>query len=429
MNNVLKYLGITAGALVGLVVLAFVALKLITDEQYKEWITKSVQSATGRALSIDVLDLDLTTSLLVRAKNVGLANAQWSDKPEMLFMEELEAEVDLLALLIGVADFRTIVRNAEVVSEVNDDGESNWVMGRSTATQDQLDVPGAETFGRLPIRPLIRELRIENLNAVVVTTMGGAGKKFQISQFLVETPANETTLRLSGIADTAPIELSGNLGNVDQALDRSPSPLDIEGSVADNPLQISGNWGPMIPDPNLALTSILQGPSTSRLLALAGLDTAELGSFKIEADIAAKDGHFSVTKMVTNVDGEPAVASVEGSISDLISLSGIALNARASVSDLSRLIENAGLTIPVALPPDVEATAHIHGDLGKLGIKEFDTQVRDEGVEIQILGSIGNVLTLFNLGAVEVCRSPDSGPGRAEPVRRDRLAREGGERL
>jgi|GEM_PF-1131806 len=396
MKNVLKYLGITAGALVGLVVLAFAVLKLIADEQYKEWITKGVQSATGRALSIDALDLDLTTSLSVRAKNVGLANAQWSDKPEMLSMEELEAEVDLLALLTGVADFRTIVRNAEVFSEINDDGESNWVMGtgRSTATQDPPDVPDADTFGGLPIRPLIRELRIENLNAVVVTTMGGAGKKFQISQFLVETPADETTLRLSGIADTVPIELSGNLGNVDQALDRSPSPLDIEGSVADNPLQISGNWGPIIPDPNLALTSTLQGPSTSRLLALAGLDTAELGSFKLEADVTAKDGHFSLARVVTNVDGGPAVASVEGSISDLISLSGIALNAKARVSDLSRLIENAGLTIPVALPPDVEATAHIHGDLGKLGIKEFDAHVRDEGVEIQIVGSVGNVLTL-----------------------------------
>ena len=61
MRKVLKFAGITAGVLVGLVVVLFIILKLISDDQYKAWITEGVRSATGRDFTIGSLDIDLNT--------------------------------------------------------------------------------------------------------------------------------------------------------------------------------------------------------------------------------------------------------------------------------------------------------------------------------------------------------------------------------
>jgi len=395
MNKILKFSGFAVASLVGLVVVVFVVLKLISDDQYKEWITSGVESATGRAFSIQALELDFSTSLAVKARGVRMANADWSDRPDMLTVDRLEAEIDLISLLGGVAEIRTVIEKADVLAEISPEGASNWVLGTAPDTGDgnETDDIADSKSGGLPVRPLIREFRIQDSTVTVVNGTDGEEKNATINNLLLETPEADLTLALSALFAGRPIELTGNLGRLDKVLDGGSSPISIDGKIDQNSLNVTGTWGPLLPDPNMDLSLNVDIPSTSKLAAIAGIDLAELGLVKVSTDLSAKNGRFSIARIATSLDGEVAAASITGAIANLSDMEGITLSVEANTSVLTRLMEQLNVNVPVPLPPDIKVKAQIQGGLDALEVKDFIAVVRDEGIEIEITGSVNNALT------------------------------------
>ena len=398
MKKFLKYMGITAAVVAGLLVAAFIVLKLISDDQYKEWITAGVRSATGRDFSIKTLELDLNSSLHVEAKGIRMANAAWSGTPDMLTVDRLEVEIDLISLFGAVAEIRTVIEKADIRLESNAEGANNWAMGSGEAEGDDSGkAPDADTGSTgLPLRPLIREFKIQDSTLTVAQGPGVFEKTASIKKWLIQTPNAETTLVLSASIDATPIELSGNLGPLDQVLDRMSSAIDIDGKIGDNVVDVSGTWGPLLPDPNLDLNLNIDVPSTLKLAKIAGIDLAELGALKFTAQLSAANGLFSADQILTKLDGDAALASIEGSIANLTALSGIDLTidltSGASADVLTQLIEQLNLDIPVALPPEVKVSAQLQGNLEAMAVKDFTAEIRDEGVLVTVAGTISHAL-------------------------------------
>ena len=144
MKKTLKITGYLFAGLITLLAVVVIILKLIPDEQYKTWITTAAQSATGRELSIEALELDLGTDFRVRVDKVRMANADWAKQEDMLKIDRLEADVGLMALLAGRAEIRAVVEQAEMLTEMNAEGISNWAMGTS---KPALEVDTAEEAG------------------------------------------------------------------------------------------------------------------------------------------------------------------------------------------------------------------------------------------------------------------------------------------
>lgn len=402
MKKLLKYAGITVGVLAGLLVAVFVVLKLISDDQYKEWITTAVQSATGRDFSIESLAIDLNTSLKVEASDVRMANADWGSKPDMLNVGTLEAEVDLISLLGGVAEVRTVVSQAEVLAESSAEGTSNWALKSGEPTEEE---PAAEPDAGtdetgLPIRPLIREFRIEDITLTLIESPEAQARIAKIDKLLVETPKVDTILSVAALLGKVPIELTGNLGLVSDVIDRTSSPLKIDGNVGDTSLAITGRWGPLLPDPNMEVNLNVDIPSTARMLSNFGMTLKELGVAKINVDLAATDGQFSIARALTNMDGEALAMSVEGSISNLLALEGIDFATRIKTGALNRLLENFDIEVPVELPPDVEVSAVVRGSLDGLGVEDINAIVRDKGLEVVVSGTVANALSPEGIDAV-----------------------------
>ena len=98
---------------------------------------------------------------------------------------------------------------------------------------------------------------------------------------------------------------------------------------------------------------------------IAGVDLAELGILKLTTKLSAKNGHFSIARIATNLDGEVAAASITGSIANLSDLDGIELSVEANTSVLAMLMEQLNVDIPVPLPPDVKVSAANSGRAGR----------------------------------------------------------------
>jgi uncharacterized protein involved in outer membrane biogenesis len=395
MKKLLKYTGYLFAVLITIVIVAVMILKLIPDTQYKDWITTATKSATGRDFSIEALELDIGTALRARADNVRLANADWAEQNDMLLINRLEADIGLLALLAGKADVRAVLEQAELLAENNAEGISNWAMGTGKPAQEaeQADVD-EDGFSGLPLQPFIREIRVDDFKLTQVAKPGATAKVSHIKQLLIETPEKDTTFALSADVDGHPVEVSANLGNMQQFLNKASEPVQLKGDIAGNILNMSGNWGPLFPKQTMDIDLDMKIPGTADLAELAGLTIEEFEPILITAKLLGDGDSLSVNPIVIDLSDRTAEVKINASIDDLTSMGGIKINTDANTESLELLLKQLHVEVPFALPPVIELDANISGALADLALSELVVVARDEGMEIKATTSIGDLLQL-----------------------------------
>ncbi|MCK5444286.1 MAG: AsmA family protein [Rhodospirillaceae bacterium] len=201
MQKGVKILGVIGVLVVALAVGLIVALKSIDFNQYKGEIVAQVKAQTGRDLQIaGDLDLSISLSPSLKVQGVKFANASWGTRPQMLLLENLEAQVNLLALLTGDIEVNYIVLSGlDIFLETDAKGRANWEISTQAPTDDDA------TTAAVPM-PKVHDVRLENVR---LTYKNGVQK----SEFSVNIPNMNF-----GVADSsAPIQttLQANLNGVD----------------------------------------------------------------------------------------------------------------------------------------------------------------------------------------------------------------------
>lgn len=186
MGRVFKVLLIFLAGVVGIVVIAAVALLLFFDpNDFRDEISTRVTEATGREFAIEGdLSLSLFPWLAVEVGRSRLGNAQgFGDEPFATF-EEARLSVQLLPLLlrqevtVGTATLDALMLNLQVA----EDGSTNW---EDLAGADE--APPAE--GEEPGRG-IADLDISNVqvtNSRVAYRDAQAGSTYTVSELSLET--------------------------------------------------------------------------------------------------------------------------------------------------------------------------------------------------------------------------------------------------
>lgn len=395
MNTLLKYTAYLFAGLIALLVVLVLILKLIPDTQYKGWITSAAQSATGRNFSIEALELDFGTDFRVRADNVRMANADWSKQDDMLKITRLEADFGLLALLAGKAVVRAVIEQAEVLSENNAEGINNWAMGteKPTAEVEVAEVDQGE-FSGLPLHPVIREIRIDDFKLTQLSEPDAKPTVSHLKQLLIETPEKETTVLLSAELNGRPIEISGNLGNIEKILYEASEPVKLSGDIAGNTLDLSGDWGPLFPQTVMDIDIGVKIPPSGSLAELVGLTIEEFEEINITGKIVGDGSTLALNPLVVNLDDSTAKLEIKGSIDDLKKLDGIKITTDANTQSLSTLLKQLGIELATELPPVIEVNADIKGGIKDLALSELVVVARDEGMEVTATTSIGDLLNV-----------------------------------
>ena len=104
---------------------------------------------------------------------IQLANADWAEQADMLSVNHIEAELRLLPLLSGKAEIITRLDTADFISQSNEDGVSNWDLSAGLppeeASEEAMQADADEQQGSgLPLRPILRELRIDKLTFTLI---------------------------------------------------------------------------------------------------------------------------------------------------------------------------------------------------------------------------------------------------------------------
>jgi AsmA protein len=215
MNALVRALLIIVASIVGLVVLASVALYLFFDpNDYREEIAAGVKDATGRDLTIEGdLSLSIFPWLAIEVGRTELGNASgFSDEPFLRF-EEASLSVRMLPLIlsqettVGTASIEGLVVNLEVAA----DGTTNWDDFSRTEEPAGFEIPESDTE---PTKVEMDNIEVRNAN--VSYTDAQSGSAYSITDLVFDS---------DGIGADEPF-------HVDAEFDFTVTPGDLGGHVA-----------------------------------------------------------------------------------------------------------------------------------------------------------------------------------------------------
>jgi uncharacterized protein involved in outer membrane biogenesis len=286
-RRVLRILLIVLAAVILLPVLAVLAVVAMFDaDAAKPRIIAAVQAATGRELVI-AGPIRLVPALhpSIELTDATLSNPPGFSRPQMAMLKRLDLQLALLPLLDRRIEIdRLVLRGADILLEMNAQGQGNWRFTPQAAEprpaeQRPAQPPAASKAPAAAIR--IDRIEIADSQVAYRNARMAAPEVLAVSALTLTAGAADQPLNLSmaASADNAPFTLSGRFGpsaallgspglplELDLTLAASGATLSLAGTIAD-PVQLSG-------------TDLRLKAGIPDLAALSGLAHTELPSLR-----------------------------------------------------------------------------------------------------------------------------------------------------
>jgi hypothetical protein len=259
---------------IGLGAVAVTVIKSIDFNAYKDLVTQQVKVALGRDLVI-AGDVSVEIGLVphLTAKQITFRNATWSDQPQMISVDRLDAEVELLPLLSEQIRIRQVtLSGGDLILERNDKGVGNWSFTGAASSAGGSGAP----------LPEVGQIKLENVRLRYRDPIHSLDRSLQIARLTATTtqPAGAIAWSLTGMTGDTPIDLKGNFGSISQ-MANGPFPLDLHGSVGDLGLQARASIGSLSTLHGLDIDAQFSGSNAAKMNALLGAKLPETPAFKI----------------------------------------------------------------------------------------------------------------------------------------------------
>lgn len=229
MGKLLKLLFGIIGGLIGLIIVAAIAIPLLVDpNDFRGEITSAVTKATGRSMKIDGdLSLSIFPWLGINTGAVELGNASGFGEQAFAKIHSTQIRVRLLPLLSKKIEMDTLVLNGlELNLQKNKQGRDNWSdLGKTstTATQPQDDSNAPPVLAAFAIGGIQLE------NARILFDDRQANQRFTASSLNLTTGALQAG---------APVALSLR-GDIDNSAPAMNGHIDLTTSLRANPFASS----------------------------------------------------------------------------------------------------------------------------------------------------------------------------------------------
>jgi AsmA protein len=258
MKRVIKWLGLIAGAVVLLIILAGIIVPLFFDiEEYKPRIEHEITKATGRPFTIGGdLKLSLFPWVGLAFSDLHMGNPDGFTEKDFVSIESFDVKVKFLPLISkDIQVKRFVVVGPKITLEKTKGGKSNWEglsktdsTGASVEEQKDAGEVSQDALGNLPIKGLaVAEFAIREGELLYIDHASDTRKEIkdlniELKDVSLQQPVE---LFISASADGKPLSLEGEVGPIGkdpgkgkmmvklavQAMDMLS--MHIEGSVTD----------------------------------------------------------------------------------------------------------------------------------------------------------------------------------------------------
>lgn len=373
MGRVLKILLIVVAGVVGIFVIAAVALLLFFDpNDFRDDISARVSDATGREFRIDgELGLSIFPWLAVEVGRSTLGNAQGFGERPFATFEEARLSVRLIPLVfrqevaVGTASLDSLVLNLEVAA----DGSNNW---EDLAQAEETPATDADPSGATLESLDVAGVRVAN--ATISYRDAQAGSSYTLRGLTFETGSISTgaPFDVEGEFDfeAEPGELAGRLAfgattTLSPAFDLlTLENLNVTGQlagIAEGTTGLEFGAGRIIVD--MSAETVAMGEMDLGILGLRM--TANVAPFSYAAtptpQATIQVQPFSLKDLMSALGVEPPVTA------DPSALSRVAFNAEAAVGETALALRAMQLTLD-----DTTLTGQLSYPLTENGLIEFD---------------------------------------------------------
>jgi uncharacterized protein involved in outer membrane biogenesis len=309
-----KLLILVAATPVLVLAIALLYLNLADLSGWRDTVARLTSDALGRELRINgKFEPDIGFTTRVIATDLTLANADWSDEPQMASVNRLECELDLVSLLFGPITIRDAeITGARVLFEVDDDGRFNWALGKGE--------PSDGSDGTVEL--VISRGRLNDIQLIYARPQEETLEAVLSNLEITDDGRGMLDLDLSGTLEEKPVEISGRLGTLIGLINAATVEHDLSGQLGDMEFETAGKIADLRTLGGANLTAELLGPDLALVAETFDLSGLPRDAFEVELEVraAASGSYFelvaSAGEIVTEVSGtvdslaRPAVLDV-----------------------------------------------------------------------------------------------------------------------
>lgn len=291
--------------LLALVVAALIFLKNIDPKTYVDEATRLVREKTGRDLKIaGAVDLQVSLTPRLVIENVSFASAPKGSRKEMLRLRRLEVEISLLPLLTGEVKISSLVlKEPDVLLEVDAKGQGNWEFGGTAPTQDR-SASAPVSIGALHVEKaklVYLDQRTKKRTELTLAKLDAESRPLLASGYDVD---------MTGALNGKPFSVKGSIGDPREALADQALAMDLAAKIPGLEAKLDGEVKHPRSLKGLDAEVRLDVADARAAGAFAGASVPDLPPLKVDARIRDSSGGRSVDPLKVTL----GKSQLEGSI-------------------------------------------------------------------------------------------------------------------
>jgi uncharacterized protein involved in outer membrane biogenesis len=288
--------------------------------------------AIGRELRINgefKPEIGFTTRVV--ATNVTLANADWSDDPQMVSVDRLAGEIDLLSIFFGPITIGDVkITGARVLFEVDAEGRFNWALGDGE--------PNSEGGGEVEL--VIGHALVNNLQVVYARPEDRALEAEFSNLEFNDDGTGMLDFDLGGSVGGEPVEISGRLGTFIGLINASVVENDLSGHIGEIEFRTKGHIENLANLGGADLTARVHGQDLGAVAELLQLPDFPVGEFR--ADLTVKPATTGSDLALEASVGE-ITTHITGTVDSLTNPTALDVTVDASGPDVGTIGSLAGI--------------------------------------------------------------------------------------
>lgn len=311
MRNLVKWAGLTIGAVVGLLLLGIAAGVLFFDwNWFKDAIVARASEATGRKVTIaGDIQGEFAFTPRIRIGGIRIENTPWGKATDMVEIESVDFKIALLELLRGRIEIPDLkVAGAKISLEKNSDGAANWNFDPSVAgAAKEVVVPDdRQEF------PIIGRLSVENSRIGYRDAQQDIDISGRIAD-LEGSPARPHRVRLEGDGRFRgrSFDLDLTAGSILQLREgEDPYPIDLTLNVGQTVLAAKGTANAPLDMDGLDFALDIAGDNLADLYLITGIPLPPTAAYKIRGRLGRRADVWTMEKL----DGRVGASDLAGNL-------------------------------------------------------------------------------------------------------------------
>jgi uncharacterized protein involved in outer membrane biogenesis len=236
---------------------------------YRGVFESTLQSATGRDVTIGRIEFAVSLSPTIVLEDVTLANADWGSRPQMVAADRVEVQLALLPLVRGeFRGKRFVLHGADILLETDAAGQGNWDLNVADGNATPAGSSQPTTL------PHLRRLTIEDSTLFYRNGATGETERFELAR-VTARPGDVASLLnvdVDTIVNGQPVSLAGTVGGLELLEGVAPYPIDLAGDVAGLKVTLKGEVAQPLPGRGYSLSLAASGASLAGLGSMLAVD-------------------------------------------------------------------------------------------------------------------------------------------------------------